>query len=120
MARREFPATVLIVEDEPLVAMHMAAMLTELGFSDIRFAHSVANGLALMSWTLALGVLDVNLGGRPVFPLAEALRAQRVPLVFSTGQWPRVLPLEWANYPLLPKPLEPKALASAIKALGLI
>jgi CheY-like chemotaxis protein len=82
MARREYSGGVLVVEDEPLIAMHVAAMLTELGFIDIRFAHSVANGLALMSWTLALGILDVNLGGRLVFPLAEALRAKQIPLVF--------------------------------------
>ena len=118
MARREYSGGVLVVEDEPLIAMHVAAMLMELGFIDIRFAHSVANGMALLSWTLALGILDVNLGGRLVFPLAEALRAKRVPLVFSTGQWPRVLPLEWTDYPLLPKPLEQKALASAIQTLG--
>jgi hypothetical protein len=48
------------------------------------------------------------------------LRAKRVPLVFSTGQWPRVLPLEWTDYPLLPKPLEQKALVSAIQTLGLL
>jgi hypothetical protein len=54
MARREYSGGVLVVEDEPLIAMHVATMLTELGFIDIRFAHSLANGLALMSWTLAL------------------------------------------------------------------
>ena len=49
MARLKRAGAVLIVEDEPLVAIHVATMLNDVGFSDIRFAHSAANGLALLS-----------------------------------------------------------------------
>jgi DNA-binding response OmpR family regulator len=120
MRRPGYIGGVLIVEDEPLVAMHVAAMMTEFGFSDIRFAHSIANAMAVLPWTLALGLLDINIGGQPVFPLAMTMRARGVPLVFSTGQWPRMLPLEWADYPMLPKPLDPKALAATLEKLSLL
>ena len=97
---------VLVIEDETLVLMNLEDMLAELG-------HSVA--AAMMRLDQALGaedaalsadvaILDVNLGGLPVFPLAERLAGLGIPLVFATGYGPDGLPDAWRDRPVLRKP----------------
>ena len=54
-----------------------------------------------------LGILDVNIGGHLVFPLATEMRARQIPIVFSTGRPASELPPEWARHPILRKPLDP-------------
>ncbi|MBU4433633.1 MAG: PAS domain-containing protein [Alphaproteobacteria bacterium] len=83
---------VLIVEDEVLVAMDLARVLTQAGALVVGPAGSVEDALALV----ALGafdraILDVNLGGRMVTPVATALSERGIPFVYLTGyQEPRV------------------------------
>lgn len=78
---------ILIVEDEELVALCMAEELTRLGWGVVGPAATVREAEALLSrgTDVDAAVLDVNLGGRPVYPLAEALTQRRVPFVFCTG-----------------------------------
>jgi DNA-binding response OmpR family regulator len=118
MAKRRYSVGVLVVEDDLLIAMNLQAILWELGFSDIHLAHDLATGSALLlSRAPGLGILDVNLGGELVFPLAREMCARQIPIVFSTGGGG--LPLEWAQHPILPKPLDPGTLTVTLGALGL-
>jgi DNA-binding NtrC family response regulator len=77
---------VLVVEDEPLIAMEVQDLLTESGCTVIGPASSVEQGMRLMKEEDVDGaVLDVNLGGEMVFPLADALAGQSIPFVYVTG-----------------------------------
>jgi DNA-binding response OmpR family regulator len=80
------PLKVLVVEDEPLVAMALEHMLADSGFTVIGPASNLKQGLRLIDEETVDGaVLDVNLRGEMVFPLADALAGQAVPFVYVTG-----------------------------------
>ena len=77
---------VLIVEDEPLVAMDVEHMLADSGCTVIGPATSLKQALRLINEEAVDGaVLDVNLRGEMVFPLADALAGQAIPFVYVTG-----------------------------------
>ena len=78
---------VLIVEDESLVAMFLETILSDMGCDVIGPEANVDDGLRIASGTgeLDAALLDVNVAGQEVFPVAEALKARGVPFVFSTG-----------------------------------
>ena len=81
-------AKVMIVEDEALVAMMVEDMLGDLGCEVTGSFGAVHDALAWLNGgapTPDGAVLDVNIGGETVFPVAEALREQGVPFVFATG-----------------------------------
>jgi glycerophosphoryl diester phosphodiesterase len=67
---------VLVVEDEALVSMLVEDMLTDLGCTIIGPAAEIEEALRLAgSADIDAALLDVNLGGRPIFPVADALKA---------------------------------------------
>lgn len=111
---------VLVVEDEPLIAMHVESMLTQLGYDEIRCAPDMGRAFELLLTRLPrFAVLDIRLSGNRVFPFAAALRRRGVPMVFCSAISRADLPAEWAIYPFVPKPLDARGLAAAIKALKL-
>lgn len=111
---------VLVVEDESLVAMLLEAILEDMGCTPVGPAATVDDGMALVeSETLDAALLDVNVAGHQVFPVAEALRARGVPFVFSTGYGEGGLPDEWRGQATLQKPFTESAVRDAlIKAIG--
>jgi DNA-binding response OmpR family regulator len=114
-------AGALIVEDEPLVALYVESVMSDLGFTEIRVAHDLETAEALLAEiTPEVAVLDVNIGSSLVFPIAESLRARGVPLVFSTGRARTELPPEWEPYSILPKPLDPAELECVLEGLGVL
>ena len=78
---------ILVVEDEMMIAMLVEDMLGELGCAVVGPAHALDTALAMAASEVGLdaALLDVNLGGTSVFPVADALRAKGVPAIFSTG-----------------------------------
>jgi CheY-like chemotaxis protein len=106
----------LLVEDEAIVAMMLEDMLADLGCVVVGVAGSVASGLAMADEAAPLdgAVLDVNLGGEAVYPIAEALRARGVPFVFSTGYAGAGVAAAYAGVPVLAKPYGPRALAAGL------
>jgi CheY-like chemotaxis protein len=98
---------ILLVEDEALVAMMIEDMLRDLGCTVVGIAGSVSEGLSFAdNAALALdgAVLDVNLGGEKVFPVAERLKIRGVPFIFSTGYGTAGIVAEFADAPILAKP----------------
>ena len=113
---------VLIVEDESLVAMLLETILEDMGCTPVGPAATVDEGLRMVSEGAAVdaALLDVNVAGKQVFPIAEALRERGVPFVFSTGYGEGGLPDEWRGQPTLQKPFTEAAVRDALmKAMGL-
>lgn len=109
----------LVVEDEAIVAMMVEDLLTDLGCVVVDVAGTVSRGLALVSDTgLALdgAILDVNLGGEKVYPIAEALTARGIPFMFATGYGITGIAESFSHVPALAKPYEPQALKRILTA----
>jgi DNA-binding response OmpR family regulator len=77
---------ILVVEDEPLIAMDLKHVLTGLGCSVLGPAYNLNQGMRLIqAETFDGAILDVNLGGEMVFPLADSLAGRSIPFVYVTG-----------------------------------
>jgi len=100
--------SILIVEDEYMIATDTAQSVEQLGAAVIGPVGSVAEALALAASapTIDAAVLDVNLRGEKVFPVADALRARGVPFVLATGYDEWVIPAEYAGTPRCEKPVD--------------
>ena len=112
---------VLVVEDESLVAMLLETILEDMGCTPVGPASNVDEGEAIARDTVNLdaALLDVNLAGRQVFPVAAVLKARGVPFVFSTGYGESGLPDEWRGNPTIQKPFTEAAVRDALmQALG--
>jgi len=109
---------ILIVEDESLVAMLLETILEDMGCTPVGPAASVDEGLKLVSepGTLDAALLDVNVAGRQIFPVADALKARGVPFVFSTGYGEGGLPDEWRSQHTIQKPFTEAAVRDALMA----
>jgi CheY-like chemotaxis protein len=109
---------VLVVEDEMMIAMLVEDMLAELGCVAVGPAHAldVALDLARTELDLDAALLDVNLGGQPVYEVADALRAKGVPAIFSTGYGDAGLREIDRGALVLQKPFRAGDLAAALNA----
>lgn len=107
---------VLLIEDESLVSFLLEDMLGELGAASVRHGSRLDMGFSLAAEkTPDLAVLDVNLGGEAIFPLAEKLEAARVPILFITGYGREGLSDPWMNHEVLQKPLTLAQLDTAVR-----
>ncbi len=109
---------VLIVEDESLVAMLLETILEDMGCTPVGPAANIDDGLrlAVEETPLDAALLDVNVAGRQVFPVAEALKARGVPFIFSTGYGESGLPDAWRGQPTIQKPFTEAAVRDALMA----
>ena len=112
---------VLVVEDESLVAMLIETILEDMDCIPVGPAANIEEGLRLVADTqdLDAALLDVNVAGQQIFPVADALKARGVPFVFSTGYGEGGLPDEWRGQPTVQKPFTEAAIRDALmKAMG--
>jgi CheY-like chemotaxis protein len=106
---------VLIVEDEGAVGMLFEDMLTDLGYEVVGVAARLADGLRKAEKEMFdCAILDVNLDGRPSFPIAEALRKRGIPFLFVTGYGSKGIDPTFAAHPVLAKPFLQRELAAAL------
>ena len=111
--------SVLIVEDEPLVAMLLADFLEELGCTVAAQASSVEDGLKRLKDTVFdIAILDVNLRGQPVWPLADALQEQGRPFVLATGYDGNQTKGRYPQAAILGKPYDLQSLRQSLDTLG--
>jgi len=108
--------TVLVVEDEPIVAMHTEDLLSALGFVNIVVVGGVRRAVeALAAFSIDLAVLDINLNGEKSFPIAERLTERSIPFLFATGYSDQKTPFPDAI--LINKPFSSENLESGIRTI---
>jgi DNA-binding response OmpR family regulator len=109
---------ILLVEDELLVAMMLEDVLHAEGCVLVGPFPRVEPALkAAREEPLDAGILDVNLAGVRVDPIARALAERNIPFVFTTGYDTAMLPAEHADRPTLAKPFKPAQLIDKLLAL---
>jgi CheY-like chemotaxis protein len=109
---------VLVVEDELMIRMLLQDMLTDLGHTVAAEAGRIEEALALAKQgEFDVAILDVNLNGEPISPVADILIARGVPFVFATGYGQRGVPEPYRATPTLQKPFQLEALGEAIAAV---
>lgn len=97
--------SILIVEDEPLIAMMLEDFIVSLGHDVSGNCDSVVSALAeVEKGRFDLAILDVNLKGESVWPVATALRNKGTPFVLATGGHVDPPPPEFAGVPMIEKP----------------
>ncbi len=108
---------VLIVEDELMIRMLLEDMLSELGYSIAAEAGRIDEALeAAKTAEFDLAILDVNLNGQTIAPVAEALVARGMPFVFATGYGERGLPEAYRDRPTLKKPFQMDGLSRTLQS----
>jgi CheY-like chemotaxis protein len=96
---------ILVVEDEPLIAMMLEDFLETLGHRIYASCDNLTDALsACENGGFDVAILDVNLKGELVWPVAEALRNRGVPFVIASGGHVEPPPASFAQAPLLEKP----------------
>jgi CheY-like chemotaxis protein len=110
--------SILIVEDDVLLATDLTVFLRGLG---VRVAHSAPSVPAALSamvhYVFDAAVLDVNLQDEWVFPVANALQRAEIPFLFLTAYAPASIPAQHRERPFLQKPYNNAMLAEALRAL---
>lgn len=110
-------ARILIVDDEPLIAMLVEAWIADLGHEPVGPANSLAEARALLDGAVDGAVIDLTLGGESGRPIAEALAGRGAPFVYATGQAEAQLDdLPPASGVLL-KPYSFEAFEAAVRAM---
>jgi DNA-binding response OmpR family regulator len=108
--------SVFLVEDEAMIRMMVADMLEELGYSIAAEAGEIEQALKLAHTTdFDIAILDVNVNGKLISPVAEVIEARHRPFIFATGYGTQGLPPEYRDRPALQKPFQMENLAAMIE-----
>jgi PAS domain S-box-containing protein len=110
-------ARVLIVEDAVLLAMELETGLSDAGARIIGPAYELEEALALLDQPIDAAVLDANLNGHSVTPVAEALSTRGVPFVFATGYGEAAGAPGGFDAPVIRKPYDVTQVAAALAEL---
>ena len=108
---------ILVVEDELMIRMLLEDMLGELGYVVAAEAARIDEALdAANNAVFDVAILDVNLNGEPILPVADALAARGTPFVFATGYGERGLPEAYRDRPTLKKPFQIEGLEQMLQS----
>ena len=111
------PCDVLVVEDDPIIALGIEDVITGFGVKTVRAAGSVAKALAMIAERAPeFALLDVGLVREKSFAVAERLQALKIPFIFVTAYGAEIrLPAAFAHTPRLAKPCPSDALLALLK-----
>jgi len=110
---------ILVLDDEPLIAMMLEDWLIEIGHEVVGPAHTAAAALELVDREPIDGAfLDLNLGAGISYAVADALTAKAVPFAFMTGHGGAVQ-ANYADAPVLAKPFDFEAMKRALSKIGI-
>jgi len=115
-----FPDDVLLVEDDPIIALDFEDTIIGLGVKTVRTAASVARALKMIADRAPdFALLDVGLVREKSFAIAERLAELSIPFAFVTGYAAEaVVPADFSDRPRLPKPCSTEALEAVLKRDG--
>src|SRR5258708_8094026 len=114
-ATRPPGGSVFLVEDEVMIRMMVADMLEELGYRVVAEAGEINEAIRLaQSAEFDLAILDVNVNGKVISPVAELITARNRPFIFATGYGSSGLPPQDHTRPALQKPFQIETLARMI------
>jgi CheY-like chemotaxis protein len=109
---------VLVVEDEYLIRMLLEDMLADLGYAVAGAVGTVAEASDLATkGEFSAAILDVNLDGEEIFPVADILAERGLPFIFVTGYGERILPDRYRDRPTLQKPFQANQLDAMLSGL---
>jgi DNA-binding response OmpR family regulator len=109
------PARVLVIEDELLLALSIAAQVEKFGWQVVGPAGRIVEAMRLArDEAFNAAVLDLNLHGDTTFEVAKILSERAIPFVFLTGYDPGSVPREYASVPILEKPFTDDELAARL------
>jgi DNA-binding response OmpR family regulator len=107
---------ILLVEDEALQRLPIEEALLARGF-ECRYAGTLGRALEILTTEhVSAAILDINIRGAAVFPLAREVRAKGVPCVFTTGYTDAAIPPEFAASPYFQKPVNIDHVINAVTA----
>lgn len=113
------PMRILIVEDEPMIALDLQEILMAAGFTVVGMAGRLDKAMAhIKSGSFDVAILDANLGGVSSSPAAAALVAGNIPFVVLSGY---SLKQQQAAFPtphFIQKPCRPEQLINMLSAIG--
>ena len=106
---------ILIVEDEPLIALDLESAVNDHEGVVVGPVGSIAQAtLIAESEALDGAILDLRLGGDLALAVAERLRARQIPFVIHSGQADTTLPRDWPAVPVIGKPALPEAVIARL------
>ena len=115
-SRKGDSSRLLLVEDELVVGMFMHELLETIGYRPTEPVGRLSDAMAMAARERFAGaVLDMNLNGEIVYPLAELLTEQSVPFVFVTGYAPHSVDPRFTAVPILQKPVLQEDLADILQ-----
>jgi CheY-like chemotaxis protein len=98
---------VLVVEDEIMIRLLLEDMLGDLGYTIAAAVGRIDDAVKVAkTGEYDVAILDVNLNGQTVSPVAEIIEARGLPFIFATGYGERGLPERFNNRPTLQKPFQ--------------
>ncbi len=111
-------ASIFLVEDEALVRMSLASMVEELGHRVIAEAGTIEEaGAIAMTGVFDLAILDININGLGIDPVAHVIERRGLPFLFVTGYGAQWLPSLFRRRPVLEKPVSLDRLRDTIDTL---
>ncbi len=109
---------ILVVEDEYLIRMLLEDMLVDLGYEVAAAVGTIAEASEQAAkGDITAAVLDVNLDGQEIYPVAEILAKRGLPFVFVTGYGENSLVDPYRDRPALQKPFQAEQLKAALEKL---
>ena len=108
---------ILIVEDEPLIAMDLEMIIIEIVTATVVVERSVADTKKGLDEAFDFAFLDVDVTNGKTFEIANILERKHVPFVFVSGSPQEELPSDLRSVPFIPKPFHAAQIESALEAV---
>lgn len=109
---------ILLVEDSPVLGELVREMLADMGCEVVGPIGNMAYALeAAAREPIDAAVIDLNIRGGKVYPVARTLDRRGIPFLVVSGYGDWTMPAEWRERPRLVKPFTPEALGAALKAM---
>ena len=108
---------ILLVEDEILICLLIETILSDAGY-EVVVANTIEEAMdAIESGPLAAAILDLNLKGRKVYPVAEKLADSDIPFIFATGGGGKDIE-DFKDRPWVGKPFQEAELLVVVQKLA--